>query len=138
MLLCLNIPFSGGSALTVTYVAAVLIFYGLAYSVFNVPFIAMPAEMTRGYHERSSIHGWRVVFAGAGLAMAGAGAGLILSWLSDAQSNGVQVNTQDDYSQLSLIFAALVFLSMITAWHGTRHAPVTRRTTATTSARATV
>jgi GPH family glycoside/pentoside/hexuronide:cation symporter len=128
MLLCFNIPFSGGGPVAVTYVAAVLIFYGLAYSIFNVPFIAMPAEMTRGYYERSSIHGWRVVFAGCGLAMAGAGAGVILSWLSDAERQGVQVNTQSDYTQLSVIFAVLVFLSMITAWHGTREAPVTRRT----------
>lgn len=128
MLLCFNIPFSGGDALTVTYVAAVLVFYGLAYSIFNVPFIAMPAEMTRGYHERSSIHGWRVVFAGSGLAMAGAGSGLILSWFSESEVNGVQVNTQSDYTQLAAIFAVLVFLSMITAWHGTRHAPVTQRT----------
>jgi GPH family glycoside/pentoside/hexuronide:cation symporter len=128
MLMCFNIPFTGGSATTVFYVAVVLIFYGLAYSIFNVPFIAMPAEMTRGYHERSSIHGWRVVFAGSGLAMAGAGSGLLLSWFSDSEVNGVQVNTQGDYTQLSLVFAVLVFLSMITAWHGTRHAPVTRRT----------
>jgi GPH family glycoside/pentoside/hexuronide:cation symporter len=128
MLLCFNIPFSGDSIITVLYVGTVLVFYGLAYSIFNVPFIAMPAEMTRGYHERSSIHGWRVVFAGSGLAMAGAGAGLILSWMSDSEVNGVQVNTQSDYTQLSMIFAVLVFLSMITAWHGTRHAPVTRRT----------
>lgn len=129
MVLCFNIPFTGGNAMTVFYVAVVLVFYGLSYSIFNVPFIAMPAEMTRGYHERSSIHGWRVVFAGAGLAMAGAGAGVILSWLSDSEVNGVQVNTQDDYTQLSMFFAVLVTLSMITAWHGTRHAPVTQRTT---------
>ncbi|MFT7286823.1 MAG: GPH family glycoside/pentoside/hexuronide:cation symporter [Halieaceae bacterium] len=128
MLLCFNIPLSGSGTLTVFYVAVALVFYGFAYSIFNVPFIAMPAEMTRGYHERSSIHGWRVVFAGSGLAMAGAGSGLILSWLSVAEVNGVQVNTQSDYTQLSFVFAVLVFLSMITAWHGTRHAPVTKRT----------
>lgn len=128
MLLCFNIPLSGGDPLTVSYVAVVLVFYGLSYSIFNVPFIAMPAEMTRGYHERSAIHGWRVVFAGAGLAMAGAGAGVILSWLSDAEANGVQVNTQADYTQLSMLFAVLVSLSMLTAWRGTRDAPVTQRT----------
>lgn len=60
--------------------------------------------------------------------MAGAGAGLILSWLSDSEVNGVQVNTQGDYTQLSLFFALLITLSMITAWHGTRHAPVTKQT----------
>ena len=128
ILLCFNIPFSDGGTFTVVYVGTALVFYGLAYSIFNVPFIAMPAEMTRGYHERSSIHGWRVVFAGAGLAMAGAGSGLILSWLSDTAVNGVQVNTQADYTVLSIIFAVLVFISMIIAWHGTRHAPVTQRT----------
>ena len=37
--------------------------------------------------------------------MAGAGAGLILGWLSDGRKDNVQVNVQQDYTQLSLLFA---------------------------------
>lgn len=127
-LLCFNIPFEGGETVTIVYVAFALVFYGAAYSIFNVPFIAMPAEMTNGYHERSSIHGWRVIFAGLGMAVAGAGAGLLLSWLSTGQEAGVQVNTQEDYTILSFVFASFILISMLVAWWGTRNAPVTKRT----------
>lgn len=127
ILLCFNIPFRGDSWLTIGYALFTLLFYGMAYSTFNVPFIAMPAEMTSGYHERSSIHGWRVIFAGMGMALAGAGAGLLLSWFSGAKTNGVQVNDQHDYSLLSLIFAVLILISTLTAWRGTRGAPATNR-----------
>ena len=127
-LLCFNVPFRGDSTTTIAYVAIALIFYGTAYSTFNVPFIAMPAEMTKGYHERSSIHGWRVIFAGLGMAVAGAGAGLLLTWLSEGEVNGVQVNTQADYTFVSIVFASLILISTLVAWRGTRHAPITHRT----------
>jgi glycoside/pentoside/hexuronide:cation symporter, GPH family len=42
-----------------------LLLYTSGYSMFNVPYMAMPSEMTNGYHERSSLHGYRVAFAAA-------------------------------------------------------------------------
>jgi GPH family glycoside/pentoside/hexuronide:cation symporter len=136
MLLCFNIPFKGDDPLTILYVAGALIFYGIAYTVFNIPFIAMPAEMTNGYHERSSIHGWRVIFAGIGFAGAGAGAGLLLGWLSRAKTNNVQVNTQADYTILSLVYGSIILLACLTAWRGTARAPQRPRAIATTMPRA--
>ena len=64
----------------------------------------MPAEMTSDYHERSSIHSWRVIFAGMGMAIAFAGAGIILDWLADGRTNanGVQMNTSGLKSEISL------------------------------------
>jgi GPH family glycoside/pentoside/hexuronide:cation symporter len=41
--------------------AFALIFYFSAYSAFNVPYMAMPAEMTDDYHERSRLISFRVV-----------------------------------------------------------------------------
>jgi GPH family glycoside/pentoside/hexuronide:cation symporter len=133
ILMCFNVPFTGDDLATIVYVSFALIFYGTAYSTFNVPFIAMPAEMTNGYHERSTIHGWRVIFAGIGLTMAGAGAGLILGWLSDGRKDNVQLNVQQDYTQLSVLFAVLILGSTLIAWRGTRRAPVSLRTTTQTS-----
>lgn len=128
ILLAFNIPFRGDGVFTVGYVLIVLLFFGTAYSTFNIPFIAMPAEMTNGYHERSSIHGWRVIFAGLGMAVAGSGAGLLLGWLADGRKvAGVQVNTGRDYMILSLLFAVLILGSMMTAWWGTRHAKMTTK-----------
>jgi glycoside/pentoside/hexuronide:cation symporter, GPH family len=123
LVLCFNSPFSGDDWANIVYVGFALIFYGTAYSMFNVPFITMPAEMTNGYHERSSIHGWRVIFAGVGITLAGAGAGVLLGWLSTSEVNGVQVNSQTDYTILSLIYGLIILISCLIAWHGTRHAP---------------
>ena len=129
MLLLFNVPFRGDSWVTTAWVLFVLIFYGLAYSMFNVPFIAMSAEMTGGYHERSSIHGYRVIFSGIGIAIALSGSGLLLAWLSHGRKvGGVQVNTAGDYAMMSAAFAGLILTSMLVAWRGTRTAPMTLRT----------
>ncbi|MAI89120.1 MFS transporter [Ponticaulis sp.] len=130
ILLIFNVPFRGDGVETISYVLFTLIFFGLGYTIFNVPFIAMPAEMTSDYHERSSIHSWRVIFAGMGMAIAFAGAGIILDWLADGRTNanGVQMNTSGDYTILSLIFGALILVSMLIAWNGTRKAKMTFNT----------
>ena len=52
--------------LRVAYVTFVLFFWATAYTVFNVPYLSMPAEMTSGYHDRSRLMSFRVY--GVGLA----------------------------------------------------------------------
>jgi GPH family glycoside/pentoside/hexuronide:cation symporter len=42
------------------YVLFGLLWYSAAYTVFNVPYLAMPAEMTSRYHERSFLMSFRV------------------------------------------------------------------------------
>jgi GPH family glycoside/pentoside/hexuronide:cation symporter len=123
MVVVFTSPFPGTGFETSAYVLFALLLFGTAYSVFNVPFLAMPAEMTTGYHERSSIHAWRVIFATAGIAMAGSGGGLILSWLSHGRhAGGVQSNSAGDYTTLALIFAGMILVSMLVAWRSTRGA----------------
>jgi len=53
-----------------------LVIYSTAYSLFNVPYMAMPGELTSGFHERTRLIGWRTVFVSIGqlLAMAGTAA----------------------------------------------------------------
>ena len=130
ILIIFNVPFRGSGIETISYVLFSLIFFGIGYTIFNVPFIAMPAEMTSNYHERSSIHSWRVIFAGMGMAMAFAGSGIILDWLADGRTDasGVQLNTSSDYAILSAIFGALILISMLIAWNGTRKAKMTVNT----------
>ncbi|RPG17724.1 MFS transporter [Ponticaulis sp.] len=130
ILLIFNVPFRGSGVETIIYVLFTLIFFGLGYTIFNVHFIAMPAEMTSNYHERSSIHSWRVIFAGMGMAIAFAGSGVLLDWLADGRTdaNGVQLNTSGDYAILSLVFGVLILVSMVIAWNGTRKAKMTTNT----------
>ncbi len=60
----------------VLWMGAALVIYSAAYSLSNVPYLAMPGELTRGYHERTRLLGWRTLFLSLGqlLAMAGTAA----------------------------------------------------------------
>jgi GPH family glycoside/pentoside/hexuronide:cation symporter len=70
-----------------------------------------------------------VIFSGLGIAVAGTGAGALLSALSKGRkAGGVQVNTAGDYAVLSAVFAVLILVSMMMTWWGTRRAPATLRT----------
>lgn len=67
-------PLSQGAL--VAWMIAALLVYSTAYSLFNVPYMAMPAELTGGFHERTRLVSWRTVFVSIGqlLAMAGTAA----------------------------------------------------------------
>ena len=130
ILILFNVPLRGNGIEVIIYVLMALVFFGIGYTVFNVPFIAMPAEMTSDYHERSSIHSYRVIFASLGMMVAFAGSGILLGWLSKGtDANGVQVNTAGDYAILSMIFGSIILVSMLVAWRGTRTARITHRST---------
>ena len=47
---------------TIGFVSVALALYALSYTAFQVPYMAMPAEMTDDYHQRTKIMSWRVVF----------------------------------------------------------------------------
>ncbi len=60
-----NLPFTAGegsNAALVTYVLGALLLYATGYTIFNVPYIAMPAEMSDSYDERTAIMSFRVIF----------------------------------------------------------------------------
>jgi GPH family glycoside/pentoside/hexuronide:cation symporter len=56
----------GASPALVGWVMAALLLYATAYAIFNVPYLAMPAEMTDNYHERTAIMSFRVIFIQVG------------------------------------------------------------------------
>jgi len=125
-----SIPLRGDNWLTWGYVLFALILFTTGYSIFNVPYMAMPAEMTDGYHERSSIHGWRVIFAAIGSTVAGTGTGILLAYLSDGKKtpDGRALNVASDYLTIGLLYGAIILATMLLAWWGTRHARMTKRT----------
>ena len=69
--LLFNLPQLGDAAMYV-YVGFVLALFAIAYTGFQVPYMAMPTEMTDDYHQRTKIMSWRVVFMSIG-GVAGAG-----------------------------------------------------------------
>lgn len=68
--LMFNIPASMNEALRIGAVLFVLLLYSTGYTIFIVPYLAMPGEMAIGYDERSTLMAMRNFFASAGLFMA--------------------------------------------------------------------
>ena len=101
---------------TAAYVLGALLLYALGYTIFNVPYMAMPAEMTDGYHERSSLHSYRVVAISIGSAIAGSLAPILLQVFGQGR---------EAYRIIAILFAAIIFASMVYCYFGTREARFT-------------
>jgi GPH family glycoside/pentoside/hexuronide:cation symporter len=114
--LLFTIPQFASETTTIVYVLGVLLLYTLGYTIFNVPYMAMPAEMTDGYHERSSLHSYRVVAISIGSSIAGALAPILLQVFGEGR---------EAYRVIAIAFAALIFASMVYCWFGTREARFT-------------
>ncbi|GAA1266722.1 MFS transporter [Sphaerisporangium rubeum] len=104
-------PLKGtGAAL---FVGLFFLIAATGYALYEVPYKAMPAEMTDDYHERTSLLQWRMVFVAIAVALSGI--------LAPAIAGG----TLDGYRSMGLIFAAILFAAMIASFFGTRNAPLT-------------
>lgn len=111
--------------LTLTWAAFGLILLALGYSLFNVPYLAMPAEMTASPQERSSLMSWRVTFVAV--------AGLVVTALAPALIGALGGGSRA-YAWTGVILALLVATAMLIAWRATRRAIFTTSTNATLSA----
>ncbi|MCC5867703.1 MAG: MFS transporter [Gammaproteobacteria bacterium] len=111
-----TIPEFSTQAASAAYALAALLLYTLGYTIFNVPYMAMPAEMTDGYHERSSLHSYRVVFVSIGSSIAGAIAPILLQVFGEGR---------EAYRIVALLFSAIIFASMVGCYFGTREARFT-------------
>ncbi|WNV84098.1 MFS transporter [Umezawaea sp. Da 62-37] len=63
--------FAGGSAV---YVAGVFLLCATAYAFFQVPYVAMLAEITEDYDERTRLMAWRMAILALAILVSGAGA----------------------------------------------------------------
>lgn len=116
------VPSFENQTMTAAYAFGCLVIYTLGYTIFNVPYMAMSAEMTDGYEERTSLHGYRVAFVSIGSSLAGAGAPVVLQLMGQ---------TQEGYAVIAMIFSAVIFASMITCYFGTASARTVKRTEST-------
>jgi len=55
-----SVPTFSSQSTLIIYVLVALLINATAYTVFNVPYLTMPAEMTRSYHERTTLMSYRV------------------------------------------------------------------------------
>ncbi|TWD84074.1 Na+/melibiose symporter-like transporter [Kribbella amoyensis] len=85
-----------------------------AYAFFQVPYIAMPAEITGDYTERTRLMSWRVAFLTLAILISGGASPAI----RDA------IGGRDGYRAMGLTVAALLVLGTVGAYYGTRRAPI--------------
>ena len=107
------VPTMDSTALEAGWVLVFFLAAATAYAFFQVPYVAMPAEMTSSYDERTRLMTWRVAILAFTIMLAGATAPVI----RDA------VGGRDGYRVMGVVMAALIVTGVLCAYHGTRRAP---------------
>lgn len=125
----------------VTYYTLILLLFASGYTLFSVPYLSMPAEMTTDYHERTRLMSFRTFFGSTGLLIGTAIAPILVtagSRSSERMSEftvlqpadgsdcvmpvggGAQMmGTEDGYAFMGMMMALIVFSSMALAFWGT-------------------
>ena len=106
-------PDLGSPNRTAVFVAVVYALAMTGYALFQVPWVAMPAEMTDDYHERTRLMSSRMVLLTLGILVGGAVAPL----LSGGKEGG-----RSGYAFMGVVIAVVLAASLLTAWRGTRSA----------------
>ena len=107
-------PDLDSTVLETGYVLVLFLACASAYAFFQVPFVAMPAEMTQGYAERTRLMTWRVAILAFTILLAGATAPAI----RDA------VGGRDGYRLMGAAMAVVILVGVVGAYRGTRDAPI--------------
>lgn len=105
-------PLTGGAA--AGYVGAMFFLAATCYALFEVPYKAMPPEMTGDYHERSALLTWRMVFLGLAILLSGGVAPIIAD--PDARDPA-------GYRLMGLVIAGVLLVAMVATFFGTARAP---------------
>jgi Na+/melibiose symporter-like transporter len=102
------------TAVEALWVLAAFVACATAYAFFQVPYVAMPAELTSSYDERTRLMTWRVAILAFTIMLAGATAPLI----RDA------VGGRAGYRVMGVAMALVITVGVVGAYVGTRRAPV--------------
>jgi len=106
-------PFGAGHAAG-PYVAIAFLIAATAYAFFQVPYVAMPAELTDGYAERTRLMTWRVAVLALAILLSGALAPLVVE-----QTGGGLAG----HRWSGAFVGALIVVGTLGVFFGTRGAP---------------
>jgi len=101
--LMLFAPPALGQGALIAYMIAAQVIYSTAYSLFAVPYMALPAELTEGFAERTRLLSFRTVFVSIGQMLATAGTAAIIK----AGGAGGAA-----YATMGLVMALVIFGAM--------------------------
>jgi len=110
--LLFNPPAASGPGLLVGATVALLL-YATGYTLFGIPYLAMPAEMTDDYHERSRLMSARTICLTLGILAGGALAPVLVGAFGGGPGG---------YARMSWSMAALILATMLACFAGTRGA----------------
>ena len=111
--LMIFVPAPMSNAALTAYMAAALILYSTGYSLFNVPYMTMPSEMTSDFNERTRLIGWRTLFVSLGQLLALAATGALIEQGSGGRSG---------YARMGLVMGIIILAAMTAAFLGTAKA----------------
>lgn len=116
MLVCFPLMFAAPEG-TQPMVAAVWVLVAFlvaasAFGFFQVPFIALAAEITDSPKERTTLMSWRVGFQVVGILLFGVGAPVLVKTLPQANAG---------YLLMGVVVGALIALGMLACWFTVRH-----------------
>jgi GPH family glycoside/pentoside/hexuronide:cation symporter len=112
-------PAGGAPPSLAAWVLMCLLLYATGYALFNVPYMAMPAEMSRDYHERTAIMSFRVIFIQVGNIVA-VGLGPRIAQQFGGGLAG--------YAIVGWVLGLLTLVTMVACFFGTARARAVERT----------
>lgn len=107
-------PDLGSTVLDALWVLVMFVGCATAYAFFQVPYVAMPAEITDSYAERTRLMTWRVAILAFAILLSGASAPAIRNAFEG----------RDGYRVMGLVVAAILVVGVVAAYRGTARAPV--------------
>ncbi|MEZ5458904.1 MAG: glycoside-pentoside-hexuronide (GPH):cation symporter [Steroidobacteraceae bacterium] len=139
--LLFDVPAFASETATIVWYGGVLLLFATGYTIFSVPYLSMPAEMTSDYHDRTRLMSFRTLFSSVGLLIGTAIAPIIVSSGGGATSAptvlrppggidcvlppgraGQVAGTPEGYALMGTVIAVVVFVSMALCFLGTRRA----------------
>jgi GPH family glycoside/pentoside/hexuronide:cation symporter len=117
ILLMFSIPRLESEPLLLAYVGLLLCLYAVAFSTFNIPYLAMPTEMTTRADDRSYLIQFRVYASAAAALLATSLAPTLLQALG---------RTHAAHAAVAATLAPFILFGGLFAVWATRHAPATR------------
>jgi glycoside/pentoside/hexuronide:cation symporter, GPH family len=109
-------PTSGSSTTAALYVAAMFLLCATAFAFFQVPYNALPAELTEDPTERTRLTAWRIAVLAIAILVSGAGAPAV----RDA------VGGTGGYRIMGVAVGVLIVIGAVGVFLGTARAPHTR------------
>lgn len=97
---------------TIAYLALLLILYATAFTIFNVPYLAMAAEFTTDYHERTVVMSQRIFFSTLGVLCISVVGPNLIKFFGGGETG---------YIRMSWVMAGICALTMSIAFWTTRN-----------------